>query len=140
MRGVGRVSGGGAASGAVRGGGRGGGFSVGLAAGGAMRGAAAAGAMAPLGLGMLSLQESGGGAERDAAARRRAESLLEELDGLQAELLDGRRDTGRLARLAALEEGEAGADPGLREAVQAIVLRARIELARRGWNESASGT
>jgi hypothetical protein len=38
-----------------------------------------------------------------------------------------------LERLAAYQTGEAGADPLLRDAVEAIVLRAKVELARRGW-------
>jgi len=49
-------------------------------------------------------------------------------------LLRGGTDTGRLHRLAMLGEGEAAADPDLREAVEAIALRARIELARRGFD------
>lgn len=139
MRGIGRVTGGTAAP-AGRGGGAraGGGFSVRLGAGGA-EGAAAPGGVAPVGLGMLALQESGTAMERDAAARRRADSLLQELQGLQMELLaGGAAEPGRLARLAALETGEDGADPVLREAVQAIVLRARVELARHGWRGTAS--
>jgi hypothetical protein len=134
MRGIGRVTGGTAAP-LGRGGGRPGGFSVRPDAGG-VAGAAAAGGVAPVGLGMLALQESGTAMERDAAARRRAESLLQEL---QMELLAGRAaEPGRLARLAALETGEDGADPALREAVQAIVLRARVELTRRGWGRNTS--
>ena len=142
MQGVGRVAGGGGvATQAGRGGGRGGGgFSVGAAGGhAAARAAGAAAAVAPLALGMLALQERGGGdPDRDAAARRRADSLLDELRALQAELLAGGADPGRLARLAALESGEEGADPGLREVVQAVALRARVELARRGWDVSES--
>jgi hypothetical protein len=133
MRGIGRVTGGTAAV-AGRGGSRAGGFSVRPGAGG-VEGAAAAGGVAPVALGMLALQESGAARERDAAAHRRAESLLQELQGLQAEILAGRAaEPERLARLAALGTGEDGADPALREAVQAIVLRARVELARRGWD------
>lgn len=137
MRGIGRVTGG-TATVAGRGGGRAGGFSVRPDAEG-VAGSAALGGLVPVGLGMLALQESGSAAERDAAARRRAESILQELQGLQAEILAG-GDVGpdRLARLAALEAGEEGADPGLREAVQAIVLRAKVELARRGWRMPVS--
>jgi hypothetical protein len=76
-------------------------------------------------------------ARRDAAARRRAEAMLEELGGLQRDLLApggaGADPAGRLRRLAALRaEAEDGADPALREAVRAVALRAAIELARRG--------
>ncbi|HYZ33746.1 MAG TPA: flagellar assembly protein FliX, partial [Crenalkalicoccus sp.] len=56
-----------------------------------------------------------------------------ELGGLQAELLGGTPDPDRLARLAALQDGEEGCDPGLREAVRGLALRAAVELARRGW-------
>ena len=42
-----------------------------------------------------------------------------------------RADPARLARLAALEAGEEGADPALRDVVRAVALRARIEVARR---------
>jgi error-prone DNA polymerase len=43
-------------------------------------------------------------------------------------LLDGRDQ----ARLAALAQGESGADPALREIVEAIATRAAVEAARRG--------
>ncbi|TDH58525.1 hypothetical protein E2C06_32160, partial [Dankookia rubra] len=99
---------------------------------------AAAGAAAPVGLGLLGLQDSGDRAARDQAARRRAESILQELQSLQRELLHDGPDMNRLERLAALETGEDGADPSLRDAVQSVVLRARVELARRGWNASVS--
>ena len=84
------------------------------------------------------MQENGDRAGRDAAARRRASSILDELQGLQAELLGGRLDPARMARLAALQPGEEGADPGLREAVRAVALRARIELVRREPNAVAN--
>ncbi len=141
MRGVAGVSRGGAAAAGGRVGTRpaSGGFSVG---GGTGAGAAAAAATAETGaasattavagLSLLAAQEENGGrgTGRDAAARRRAASILDELRGLQAELLGGRPDPGRLARLAALQDGEDGSDPGLREAVRAVALRARVELAR----------
>lgn len=81
--------------------------------------------------GLLGLQEDLSPEARDDAARRRGHALLEELDGLQRDLLRGRDDPQRLSRLALLAEGEAGHDPALREAVEAISLRARVELARR---------
>lgn len=109
----------------------GGGFSIG--GGAEASGAAAAQATAaPSAIGLLALQETAPAAERDARARRRGEAMLRELAELQAELLSGRADPARLQALAALAEGEAAADPGLAEAVAAIALRARIELARRG--------
>lgn len=115
------------------------GFTISLGAGGAAHGPERTMAVAALGSGLLGLQESGEAAARDAAAARRGNSLLEELQGLQVELLRGGADPRRLARLAALGEGDDGADPGLRDAVQAIGLRARIELARRGWSPAMSG-
>ena len=97
--------------------------------------AGGAAAVGPVGLGLLAVQEGGERAARDQAARRRAESILQELQSLQRDLLFDGPDMNRLERLAAFETGEDGADPLLRDAVQAIVLRARVELARRGWNE-----
>jgi len=96
------------------------------------RAAAATGAaLAGISGGLLALQEAAEAPARDAAAGRRATAMLEELDGLLLEMLSGPVDPGRLARLATLESGEEGADPDLREAVQGIALRAKVELARR---------
>ncbi len=139
MQGIGRIAGARGAAparGAAR---RGQGFQVEAEAGAAAAEVAAAAGVAAPGLSLLALQESGTGAERDAAARRRADDLLEELTGLQCELLaGGSGDPGRLARLAALDSGEDGADPGLREVVQAVALRARIELIRRNRGNSTT--
>lgn len=81
-------------------------------------------------IGLIGLQQSVSDAERDATARRRGHAVLEELEGLQLALLSGRIESGRLSRLAQLADGEAGADPALRDILRAISLRARIELAR----------
>jgi len=136
MREVGRVTAGGPARpGRVAGRGSGG-FSVAqgpLAA--ETGGTAAAGAVA---FGLLAIQEGGDRASRDQAARRRAESILQELQGLQRDLLHDGVDMNRLERLAALDAGVEAEDPLLRGAVEAIVLRARVELARRGWNGAVS--
>lgn len=113
-----------------------GGFTVRLAAGGTASGVEHAAAATAIGGGLLALQERGEETARDSTAARRATSLLAELQGLQADLLRGDIASGRLARLAALGDGEDGADPSLRDAVQAIGLRARIELARQGWPEA----
>lgn len=83
-------------------------------------------------LGMLGLQEGWSPAERDAAAQRRGQAALRALEELQLAVLAGGIEPARLARLALLAEGEAGADPALREIIAAISLRARIELARHG--------
>ncbi len=89
-------------------------------------------AAAPVGLaGLLVLQEAGDDQARDRDARRRGRDLLEELAGLQRDLLDGAPDPARLARLAELANAlPPAADPGLRDVVQAIALRARVEAAR----------
>ncbi|WP_165838814.1 flagellar assembly protein FliX [Roseicella frigidaeris] len=138
MRGIGGVTAGGAAR-PGRAGGRGAsGFAVGRRGSEAAAGPEAAGAALSVGLGLLALQEEGDAPARDRSAHRRAESILQELQALQRDLLRGDGDPGRLERLAALQSGEEGADPILRQAVQAIVLRARVELARRGWNGSVS--
>ena len=92
---------------------------------------AAPGAVAvPGASGLLGLQQSWSPAERDAAAQRRGSAMLLELEALHLDLLSGGIESGHLARLAALAEGEAGADPALREIIEGISLRARIELAR----------
>ncbi len=81
--------------------------------------------------GALALQELGCEAPQDRAARRRGYDLLAALralqraelgDGLGPELLD------HLAQLAT--EVPQAADPRLRDAVAALVLRARVEVAR----------
>jgi hypothetical protein len=82
--------------------------------------------------GILALQQEWSPAEADAAARRRGHAILKELEGLQLGLLGGAVDANRLSRLALLAEGEAGADPVLREILGEITLRARVELARQG--------
>ena len=102
---------------------------VGGAGGGA--GAAAAGAV---GLGLLALQEGGDRAARDQAARRRAELILKELQGLQRDLLHDGPDMNGWNGWPPSKRGRRG-PTHLRDAVEAIVLRAEIELARRGWDE-----
>lgn len=80
--------------------------------------------------GMLGAEAAWTPAERDAAAGRRGGAVLRELAALQLALLGGGLDRACLSRLAILAEGEAGADPALREILEAISLRARVELAR----------
>lgn len=82
--------------------------------------------------GILALQAGWSPADADAAAQRRGQAILKELEGLQHTLLGGAPDPARLSRLALLAEGEAGADPVLREILGEIALRARVELARQG--------
>lgn len=76
--------------------------------------------------GMLLLQEQPDTADRQ--ARRRGQDILAALAELQRALLgDGAVDAARLTALVA--NLPQAADPALRAAVQAIALRARIEVA-----------
>ncbi|MBR0657567.1 flagellar assembly protein FliX, partial [Plastoroseomonas arctica] len=87
-------------------------------------------AAVPPGLSLLALQETGAAAERDARARARGAALIATLAALQTGLLRGSVDSAVTARLAALSEGEAAADPALAALLADITLRARVELAR----------
>ena len=132
MQGIGRLGGIGQAA-PARGKARGGpgGFRIEAGEGEAAREAAATGGIAPAGLCLLALQEHGSAAERDEAAQRRATDILAELTALQCDMLGGNQaDPARLRRL--VESGEEGVDPALREVVQGVVLRAQVELLRRG--------
>lgn len=102
------------------------------------------GVAAPASLGaLLALQESmppdspEPPAER---ARRRAGRALEELRGLQLDLLRGAPgDAARLARLEALAGlPEAGLSQDLLALLAEVRLRARLELARRGLTGPSS--
>jgi hypothetical protein len=80
---------------------------------------------------LLTLQEIEDEPARNRAARRRGEDLLAALAALQRALLGAGVSADRLAALADLVGAvPEAADPALRAAVAAIVLRARIELAR----------
>ncbi len=86
--------------------------------------------------GLLALQESGVPDRPEALAeraRRRASQALDELRGLQLDLLRETPDDG--ARLARLEALAAAPEPGLAPELGALLaevrLRARLELARR---------
>lgn len=79
--------------------------------------------------GMLALQELPDWAAADRDARRRGQDLLTALAEMQRAMLGlGDGDPARLERLAA--SAPMAADPGLRDVVAAIALRARIEAAR----------
>jgi hypothetical protein len=81
--------------------------------------------------GMLALQEAEAEASRDREARRHGQAVLEELAGLQRALLAGPADPALLNRLTALTKAPPeAADPLLRAALQAVALRAKVELAR----------
>ena len=104
-----------------------GGFRIAAEGGEAAREAAAAGGIAPAGLGLFALQEHGSAAEQNGAVQRRASDILAELMALQSDMPGGSRvDPVRLRRL--VESVEEAGDPALREVVQGVVLRAQVEL------------
>lgn len=81
---------------------------------------------------MLALQELGREAPEDRAARRHGLDLLAALAGLQRALLAGRTDPAVLQNLMELAASvPRAADPRLTAMLSAIVVRARVELARR---------
>lgn len=82
--------------------------------------------------GVLALQEAEADAARDRRARRQGSALLDALAEVQLALLHGVSDRESLAGLQAVAEHVPdAADPRLRAIVAAILLRARVELARR---------
>lgn len=82
---------------------------------------------------MLALQEAEASGARDREARHHGQELLRELARLQRALLAGGTDDALLGRLASLAEtAPEAADPALRAMVAAVVLRAKVELARQG--------
>jgi hypothetical protein len=87
--------------------------------------------------GLLGLQETMEDPDGDAPARQQADTLLTELAALQRTLLGGGDPAGVLARL----DGMLGAMPSagspvLLALLGAVRMRARVELARRGWGEN----
>ena len=87
--------------------------------------------------GLLALQAEDTDAAQDREARRHGHNLLAELAALQRALLADDAGQGvpldqlrRLEQLAAAQP--AAADPRLRDLLEAITLRARVELARFG--------
>src|SRR5206468_276113 len=84
--------------------------------------------------GMLTLQERTGETVEDRQARRRGQDLLRALSGMQCAMLEVGHDQESLQTLAGLiADLPCATDPGLRRILQAIALRARVELARRGF-------
>ena len=82
---------------------------------------------------LLHLQEFEDGTAKDRKAKRHGQSLLQALAELQRRLLGGGPLEEALARLSALVDTcPEAADPALAGLVGSIMLRARIELARRG--------
>lgn len=81
---------------------------------------------------MLTLQELGGETVQDREARRHGHDILSVLAELQRALLAGGNDAAALQRLAELASSVPLATDGrLAALVSAIVVRARVELARR---------
>jgi Class II flagellar assembly regulator len=81
---------------------------------------------------MLTLQELGGETLADRQARRHGQDMLAALAELQRALLGGGDDTRALERLTDLAAAvPLAADRRLAAMVSAIVVRARVELARR---------
>lgn len=99
----------------------------------APEGSAGSASVAPAALAsMLTLQELGGETGEDRQARRHGHLLLGALGELQRELLGGFGDGSALERLVALLAAVPRAtDRRLGAMVSAIVVRARVELARR---------
>src|SRR6185437_15500958 len=89
-------------------------------------------ATALAGAGLLSMLEDTDEPPQDRAARRHGRTLLSALSALQAGLLAGDPSAG-LGHLAALLDNvPPPATPGLARALDAVLLRARIELLRHG--------
>jgi hypothetical protein len=81
---------------------------------------------------MLTLQELGGETVQDREARRHGQDMLAALADLQRSLLSPDGDPSVLARLAELAESVPRAtDRRLAAMVSAIMVRVRVELARR---------
>ena len=88
---------------------------------------------------MLALQEVGGETVEDREARRHGHDMLAALAELQRALLGGGDDGVALQRLADLAASVPHAtDPRLAAMVSAIVLRVRVELARRQTDSCVS--
>jgi hypothetical protein len=81
---------------------------------------------------MLALQEVDDATDRDRGARKRGTAMIAALTDLQRVMLTGQDPTSALRALNELAAGDSGADdPRLGAILRAIVLRSRIEIARR---------
>ena len=84
--------------------------------------------------GVLMLQERTRETIGDRHARRRAKDLLQALSRIQRAMLENSRDEQSLQDLAGLiDDLPCATDPGVRGILQAIAVRARVELARHGF-------
>jgi hypothetical protein len=79
---------------------------------------------------LLALQEDGARRSRGRRSAAWASLALEELQGLQLDLLRSGPDPARLERLAALADSAGAAEPALAGLLEDVALRARVELAR----------
>ena len=81
---------------------------------------------------LLALQGEGQPTGRRAKAIRRGQEMLDLLDDVRVGLLSGQVREDRLRQLSRLTEEEAGSfeDPGLRDVLDSIDLRAQVELAK----------
>jgi len=95
---------------------------------GAMEGANALGAVS----GVLDIQEVDDALARAAKGKLRAEDLLEQLDDLRLDLLEGTLSKTKLVRLAEMVNSRRPdiSDPKLVEILDEIDLRAQVELAK----------
>lgn len=95
-------------------------------------------AAAPAAIASLLILQDMAGAPSPRAVQQRAETLLQRLDRLHVDLLDGRIDAGRLQQMADTlrqPRPESG-DRRLDDIVTAIELRVEVELAKwsgEGW-------
>lgn len=83
---------------------------------------------------ILALQQEDDSSERRRRSARRGREILDGLDGLKAALLTGQvsaRELGRVTR-GLTDRREPSGDPELDAIVDAIELRARVELAKLG--------
>ena len=81
---------------------------------------------------MLALQAVDEAEESDRKARKRGTAMLAALTHLQRTMLGSEDPTAALSALTALAaDGPPPADPGLGAILRAVILRTRVELARR---------
>ena len=113
--------------------GTGGTFKVDMGAGAVARNARPSGSSAIGFEGMLALQAVDEDQERNRSARKRGLALIAALTDLQRAMLAAEDPALALRSLSALaSDGPLAADPGLAAVLRAVVLRARVEMARRG--------
>jgi hypothetical protein len=82
--------------------------------------------------GMLMLQSVDEAVERDRSARKRGKAMIAALSDLQRALLGDEDPSLALRSLSDLaSDHPLAADPGLADILRAVVLRSRVEIARR---------